>query len=186
MTFLDKGFAATRIEDIAARAGVSKGTVYLYFDTKEALFEAVIRAHVVPVIEGVIRVILEDETTPAMDQLKLIARVMYRDMVGTDRRKLLHMIVSEGPRFPWLTEFYHREVLSRGVDLIRTVLTRGEARGEIHTGGVEEFPHIIMAPTILAALFTNLFEQLEPIDLDRYAEIHIAFAARALLVRASG
>jgi AcrR family transcriptional regulator len=180
LTFLDKGFAATRIEDIAARAGVSKGTVYLYFNTKEALFEAVIRANVVPVIDQVIRAIREDETTPAMDQLKLIARVMYRDMVGTDRRKLLHMIVSEGPRFPWLTEFYHREVLSRGVELIRTVLRRGEARGEIEAGGVDEFPHIIMAPTILAALFSNLFERLEPIDIDRYADIHIGLVEKAL------
>jgi AcrR family transcriptional regulator len=180
LTFLDKGFAATRIEDIAARAGVSKGTVYLYFDTKEALFEAVMRTNVVPVIEQVIRAIREDETTPAMTHLKLIARVMYRDMVGTDRRRLLHMIVAEGPRFPWLTEFYHREVLSRGVELVRTVLKRGEARGELRACGLDEFPHILMAPTILAALFSNLFERLEPLDIERYADAHIAFVERAL------
>jgi AcrR family transcriptional regulator len=185
LTFLDNGFAATRIEDIAARAGVSKGTVYLYYPNKEALFEAVVRADVVPVIEHVIRAIREDETTPAIDQLKLIARVMYRDMVGTDRRRLLHMIVAEGPRFPWLTEFYHREVLSRGVDLVRAVLRRGEARGELRACGVDEFPHIIMAPTILAALFTNLFERLEPIDIERYADAHIALVERALLVEES-
>ena len=180
MTFLDKGFAATRIEDIAAKAGVSKGTVYLYFPTKEALFEAVMRVNVVPVIDQVIRAIRDDETTPAKDHLRMIARVMYHDMVGTDRKRLLHMIVAEGPRFPWLTEFYHREVLSRGVELVRAVLKRGEARGEFRTCGVEEYPHIIMAPTILAALFSNLFERLEPIDLERYAEIHVALIERAL------
>lgn len=180
LTFLDNGFAATRIDDIAARAGVSKGTVYLYFETKEALFEAVVRANVVPVIDQVIRAIEADETTPALDQLKMIARTMYREMVGTDRRRLLHLIIAEGPRFPWLTEFYHREVLSRGVALIRAVLRRGEARGELRLGGVDEFPHIIMAPTILAAIFTNLFERHEPIDIERYAEAHIALVERAL------
>lgn len=183
LTFLDKGFAATRVEDIARCAGVSKGTVYLYFATKEALFEAVVRINVVPVIEGVIRAIETDETTPAMDQLKFIARTMYREMVGTDRRRLLHMIIAEGPHFPWLTEFYHREILSRGVALIRVVLRRGEARGELRLDGIDEFPHVLMAPTIIAAIFCNLFSAYEPIDIDRYADAHIALVERALRVQ---
>jgi AcrR family transcriptional regulator len=180
LTFLDKGFAATRVEDIARRAGVSKGTVYLYFPTKEALFEGVVRINVVPVIEGVIRAIEADEATPAMDQLKFIARTMYREMVGTDRRRLLHMIIAEGPHFPWLTEFYHREILSRGIALIRIVLLRGETRGELRLDGIDEFPHILMAPTIVAAIFCNLFSAYEPIDIDRYADAHIALVERAL------
>jgi AcrR family transcriptional regulator len=185
LTFLDKGFAATRVEDIARRAGVSKGTVYLYFPTKEALFEGVVRINVVPVIEQVIRAVEADEATPAIDQLKLIGRTMYREMVCTDRRRLLHMIIAEGPHFPWLTEFYHREILSRGVGLIRTVLRRGEARGELSLGGVDEFPHILMAPTIIAAIFSNLFSAYEEIDIDRYAEAHIALVERALRVPGS-
>jgi AcrR family transcriptional regulator len=180
LTFLDKGFAATRVEDIARRAGVSKGTVYLYFPTKEALFEGVVRINVVPVIEEVIRAIEADEATPAMDQLKFIARTMYREMVGTDRRRLLHMIIAEGPHFPWLTEFYHREILSRGIALIRIVLLRGEARGELRLCGIDEFPHILMAPTIVAAIFCNLFSAYEPIDIDRYADAHIALVEQAL------
>jgi AcrR family transcriptional regulator len=180
LTFLDKGFAATRVEDIARRAGASKGTVYLYFPTKEALFEGVVRINVVPVIEEVIRAIEADEATPAMDQLKFIARTMYREMVGTDRRRLLHMIIAEGPHFPWLTEFYHREILSRGIALIRIVLLRGEARGELRLCGIDEFPHILMAPTIVAAIFCNLFSAYEPIDIDRYADAHIALVEQAL------
>jgi AcrR family transcriptional regulator len=181
LCFVDNGFAATRIEDVAARAGVAKGTVYLYFPTKEALFEAVARANVVPVIEQVIRAIEADETTPAFDQLRMIARVMYRDMVGTDRKRLLHMIIAEGPRFPWLTEFYHREILSKGMDLIRAVLRRGQARGEFRAEGLDEFPQILMAPTIIAAIFTHLFDAHDPIDVERYADVHIALIERALL-----
>ena len=180
LCFVDNGFAATRIEDVAARAGVAKGTVYLYFPNKEALFEAVARANVVPVIEQVIRAIEADRTTPAMDQLLMIARVMYRDMVGTDRKRLLHMIIAEGPRFPWLTEFYHREILSRGQELIRTVLRRGAERGEIDPDGLDEFPQILMAPTIIAAIFSTLFHDQEPLDVERYAEAHIRMVERAL------
>ncbi len=180
MCFVDNGFAATRIEDVAARAGVAKGTVYLYFPTKEALFEAVARESVVPVIEQVIRAIEADTTTPAMEQLRMIARVMYRDMVGTDRKRLLHMIIAEGPRFPWLTEFYHREILSRGQELIRTVLRRGAERGELHLDGLDEFPQILMAPTIIAAIFSTLFHAQEPLDVERYADVHIRLVERAL------
>jgi AcrR family transcriptional regulator len=180
LSFLDKGFAATRVEDIARRAGVSKGTVYLYFPTKEALFEAVVRINVVPVLEGVSRALEADESTPAIDQLKFIARTMYREMVGTDRRRLLHTIIAEGPHFPWLTEFYHREVLSRGIALVRSVLQRGAERGELRLEGIDEFPHILMAPTIVAAIFCNLFSAYEPIDLERYADAHIDLVERAL------
>jgi AcrR family transcriptional regulator len=180
LCFVDNGFAATRIEDVAARAGVAKGTVYLYFPTKETLFEAVARANVVPVIEEVIRAIEVDTTTPAIEQLRMIAQVMYRDMVGTDRKRLLHMIIAEGPRFPWLTEFYHREILSRGQELVRTVLRRGAARGELVYDGLDEFPQIIMAPTIIAAIFSTLFHTQDPIDVERYAEVHFKMVERAL------
>ncbi|HYW16645.1 MAG TPA: TetR/AcrR family transcriptional regulator [Allosphingosinicella sp.] len=182
LTFLDKGFAATRVEDIARRAEVSKGTVYLYFPSKEALFEAVVRINVVPIIERMIRVIEADQATPAIDQLKLIGRTMYREMVGTDRKRLLHMVIAEGQHFPWLTEFYHREILSRGMELIRIVLRRGEEKGELRLDGVDEFPQILMAPTIVAAIFSNLFSAYEPIDIDRFADAHIALMERGLRV----
>ena len=171
LCFVANGFAATRIED---------------FPNKEALFEAVARANVVPVIEQVIRAVEADETTPAMDQLTMIARVMYREMVGTDRKKLLHMIIAEGPRFPWLTEFYHREILSRGQELIRTVLRRGAERGEIDPDGLDDFPQILMAPTIIAAIFSTLFHEQEPLDVERYAEVHIRLVERALRPSSKG
>jgi AcrR family transcriptional regulator len=178
--FVLNGFAATRIEDVARKAGVSKGTVYLYFDTKEALFDAVMRANVLPVIDSLIAAIRADETTPAPRQLEFIARTMYREIVGTDRRLLLHLVIAEGPRFPWLTDFYCREILSKGREVIRAVIERGEARGELSGNGLDRHPEMLMAPTIVAALFSLLFARLAPVDLDDYIETHLAMGLRAL------
>ncbi len=180
MCFVDNGFAATRIEDVAARAGVAKGTVYLYFPTKEALFEEMVRADFLPLIEGLTKLVMADPQMPAVDQLRLIGETMYREIASTDRRLITHLVISEGPRFPWLTEFYHREILSRGQELIRTVLRRGAERGELHLDGLDEFPQILMAPTIIAAIFSTLFHAHEPIDVERYADVHIRLVERAL------
>ena len=174
------GFAATRVEDVAKQAGVSKGTVYLYFETKEALFEAVMRANILPVIDSLIAAIRADETTSAPKQLEFIARTMYREIVGTERRRLLHLVIAEGPHFPWLTDFYYREILSKGREAIRAVIERGEARGEFRGNGLERHPEVLMAPTIVAALFSLLFARHAPVDLDDYVEAHLAMGLRAL------
>jgi AcrR family transcriptional regulator len=182
LCFIDKGFGATRIDDVAKGAGVSKGTVYLYFDSKEALFEAVVRANVSPVIDSVIAAIEADPDTPAPDQLIFCARAMYREMVGTDKRKLMQLVIAEGSRFPWLGEFYYREVIAKGKELIRTVIRRGEERGELKANGIDRYPEILMAPTVVAGLFSLVFAVHAPPDLDDYIETHLQAARRALEV----
>lgn len=182
-TFIEQGFAAARVEDIAARAGVSKGTVYLYFPTKEALFEAVARATVLPVLDAVAAVLLADPTTPAPMQLRAILETIYRELVGTERRRLLHLIIAEGPRFPALTAFYHREILSKGRALLRGVIERGMARGEFRRDGLERHPEILVAPAIIAALWTLLFEAYEPLDVDSFRQVHLDLMLQALRPR---
>jgi AcrR family transcriptional regulator len=179
--FLEAGFAAARVDEIARGAGVSKGTVYLYFPTKEALFEAVVKADFLPVIEGLRSAIASDPDASAIDQLRLIGETMYRELAGTDRRLLTHLIIAEGRRFPWLAEFYHRDIMSGGKALIRYVLERGRARGEFDAGGLADHPEILMAPTIVAALFAILFAPYEAFDMDAYRTSHIDFVLRALL-----
>jgi AcrR family transcriptional regulator len=181
--FIRHGFGATRVEDVAKGAGVSKGTVYLYFDSKEALFEAVVRANLSPVIESVIAAIEADPNTPAADQLKLCARTMYREMVVTDRRKLMHLVLSEGVRFPHLADFYYQETIARGKELIRAVIRRGEERGELKANGLDRFPEIIMAPTVVAGIFSLVFTRHAPEDLDDFIETHLEAASKALQVQ---
>jgi AcrR family transcriptional regulator len=180
LEFVARGFAASKVEEIAARAGVSKGTVYLYFPTKEALFEAVMRANVVPVIEGAAAMIATQSDVPAPVQLRFLLETMYRELVATDRRKLMHLIIAEGPHFPHLLEFYHREVVSRGMDIVRALVERGAARGEFDPRGMERHPKLIISPALLAALYANLFGACEPLDLEDYAQAHIASVMRAL------
>jgi AcrR family transcriptional regulator len=181
--FIEKGFGATRIDDVARGAGVSKGTVYLYFESKEALFEAVVRANVSPVIDSVISAIEADPNTPAPDQLIFCARTMYREMVTTDKRKLMHLVIAEGARFPWLANFYYRETIAKGKELIRAVIRRGEERGELTANGIDLYPEILMAPTVVAAIFGMVFSDHAPENLDGYIETHLAAATKALEVR---
>jgi len=178
--FVANGYSLAKVEEIARRADVSKGTVYLYFPTKEQLFEAVVRADVLPIIERLRDAVLADHDGSAVDQLRFISDTMYREIAGTDRRFLTHLVIAEGPRFPWLTEFYHREILSKGKALIEAVLRRGEARGEIAAGKLIGHPEILMAPTIVAALFTILFARHQPFDMASWQEAHVEFALRAL------
>ena len=179
-TFVENGFAATKVEAIARRAGVSKGTVYLYFPTKEALFEAVVRETVVPVLDTAAAFLAADRETPAAAQLRFLLTTMYRELVGTDRNRLLHLIVAEGPRFPWLSEFYHREVVSRGKALLRAILARGAERGEFTLHGLNHHPEIVIGPAMIAAFYILLFADYDPLDLDSYCETHIAALLRAL------
>jgi AcrR family transcriptional regulator len=178
--FIEHGFGATRIDDVAKGAGVSKGTVYLYFDSKEALFEAVVRAHVSPVIDSVIVAIEADPNTPAADQLMFCARTMYREMVTTDKRKLMQLVIGEGTRFPWLAEFYYRETIAKGQELIRAVIRRGEERGELKGNGIDRYPEILMAPTVVAGIFSLVFVDHAPADLDDYIETHLRAGLKAL------
>jgi len=178
--FVANGYSLAKVDEIARRARVSKGTVYLYFPTKEQLFEAVVRADVLPVIERLRDAVLADGEGSAIDQLRFISDTMYREIAGTDRRFITHLVIAEGPRFPWLTEFYHREILSKGQALIEAVLRRGEARGELVAGNLVGHPEILMAPTIVAALFTILFARHQPFDMADYQKAHVDFALRAL------
>ena len=178
--FIEHGFAATRTDDIAARAGGSKGLIYVYFPTKQALFEAVVRATVLPVFDAATAALAADQTTPAPAQLRLVIEMIYRELVGTERRRILHLIISEGPRFPDLAAFYHREVVSKGRTLLRTIIERGVARGEFKPTGLERHPEILISPAIVAAFWTLLFADIEPLEVDAYFNLHLSAALAAL------
>jgi AcrR family transcriptional regulator len=183
--FVERGFAAAKVDEIARRAGASKGTVYLYFPTKEALFEAVMRVNVLSVIEASAAAITADETTPAPVQLRMVLETFYREFVATDRKKLMHLMIAEGPHFPTLLDFYHRDVVSRGTFLLTQLIERGKQRGEFTPHGMERYPKLILGPALMAALYGSLFAERDPLDLEDYAQTHIASVMRALGVKAA-
>ena len=112
--FAAHGFEAARLEDVAAHAGVAKGTLYLYFQDKEALFEALVRNAVSPLLEHMSRVAAAPDISP-LEAIETFFAVFEKEVLGTERKLLLRLIMAEGPRFPAIAEFYHREVVSRGL-----------------------------------------------------------------------
>lgn len=162
--FAEHGFEAARLDDVAQRAGVAKGTLYLYFTDKTALFEEIVRTAASPLIER-LSAMSEAPDVPAPLVLTAFLELFRTEVLGTDRKLILRLILTEGPRFPHIAAFYHREVVSRGLAFLRKVIARGVARGELRPGALENFPQLVMAPALLALLWDGLFQKLEPIDI---------------------
>lgn len=170
--FAEHGFSAARLDDVAERAGVAKGTIYLYFSTKEELFEAVVRDAFAPVLDRMTGALaLPDMSCTAL--VELMIRTMYAQIVATERREILRLLIAEAKRFPQLVAFYHREAISRGKAIAREILRRGIESGEFRDSPATRFPEAILGPAILAAVWKLVFEPIEPLDLDRMVEAHL-------------
>src|SRR5215813_4650834 len=121
--FSEHGFAATRLEDVAHRAGVAKGTLYLYFPDKEALFERMLQSVVAPALTR-LAALAADETIPPAAAIGHLFAFLQTEVLNTPREKVIRLIVSEGPRFPKLAKFYYDEVISKGLASIRAIAGR--------------------------------------------------------------
>ena len=111
--FVARGFAATRLDDIARRAGVAKGTIYLHFKDKESMFEELIRTAIVPLVGRLHAPPVAGATV--RDALEGFARVFIQEIATTRRGDIVRLIIAEGPRFPAIADFYYREVISQGI-----------------------------------------------------------------------
>ena len=160
--FSARGFAAARLDDVAKRAGIAKGTIYLYFADKESLFQELIRFKMGPVVGTLESVFAAD--LPIRVIAEQAIEIFIREIYGTHRKQVLRLIISEGPRFPALAEFYYREVLSRILKGVRTILRRAWARGELADDALVRFPQLVGAPGIIAIVWSGLFDRFEPLD----------------------
>lgn len=163
--FVEKGFAATRLEDVAARAGVSKGTLYLYFDSKEELFKAVIQSAVLPVLaEG--EQIFENFSGSASDLLRELVNGWWRLFGSTPLSGIPKLMISEAGNFPAITQYYHDNVIVRGKRLFARALERGIASGEFRPIDVEYACQVLLGPLVLKVLWRHSFALCVPKDLD--------------------
>ena len=132
--FVERGFAATRLEDVARRAGVTKGTLYLYFKNKEALFKAVVRETIVPVIaQG--ESIAASFTGSARELLERLVREYWRLVYDTALAGIPKLMMAEAGNFPQLARFYYEEVVTRGHRLLGGVIERGHQERRVPPGG---------------------------------------------------
>lgn len=178
--FATHGFAATRLEDVARRAGVAKGTIYLYFADKEALFIAAARSRVLPILDGMAEAVDAYPGT-TRDLLRAIFETMHRHMVGSDLRVLLRIIIGEGQRFPALTEFYYRETIAKARALIERVIARGIARGEVRPNAAAHLPLVLVAPAVMATVWRLVFEPYAPIAAEDFLAAHCDLVFEGLL-----
>lgn len=183
--FAARGFAATRLEDVARRAGVAKGTIYLYFADKEALFVAAVQSRVTPVIAGMADLVA-DFPGSTRDLLTLMIRTAHAKLVEGDLKVVLRILIAEGGNFPGLVASYHRDTVARGRAVLEAIYRRGVERGEFRTGATADLPVVIMAPAIMAALWKMIFEAVDPIAADRFLAAHLDLVLNGVLAPPDG
>lgn len=152
--FVEKGYAATRAEEVAVRAGVSKGTLFLYFPSKEELFKAVVRENLArPVSEGASEI--EGFAGPTGDLLRHLMQQWWARYGATKASGISKLIISEASNFPELARFYQDEVVIPGTDIVRRVLQRGIDRGEFRPVDLHHAVHAILAPLIFLVMWKH-------------------------------
>jgi len=180
--FAEKGFAGTKIEEIARRAGVSKGTLYLYFETKEDIFRAVVREVVVPNVEAVRATFLAVDM-PFAGMLRLFlpkfAEIVTKVRVGA----VAKIVVGESRNFPELAKVWHDDVIQMAVGVIAETVERAQAKGEVRPGDPRTHAFSIMGPMLIGVLWRETFTPIggDAIDLDAIARQHAETVLGGLL-----
>ena len=172
--FAERGFAATKLEDVARKAGVTKGTIYLYFENKEALFKALIRGTIVPVIaQG--EEIAQAFTGSARDLFEKLVREYCRLVGETALASIPRLMIAEAGNFPQLARFYYQEVITRGHRLMAGVLERGIKAGEFKKIDLAVATKLAMAPLMHAVVARKAFAHCMPegFDVPTYLDTHI-------------
>jgi len=172
--FVERGFAATKLADVARRAGVTKGTVYLYFDSKEALFKAVVRETIVPVIaQG--EALAQSFSGSARDLVEQLVREYWRLIGETKLAGIPKLMMAEAATFPELTRFYYDEVVTRGHRLMAGVIERGIKSGEFRPVDVMVAAKLAMSPLMHATVARMAFGSCMPeaFNVAKYLDTHI-------------
>jgi AcrR family transcriptional regulator len=177
--FAEQGFAATRLEDVATRAGVSKATIYRYFDSKDALFEAVVKSAIAPrFAEAEVLVDAFEGTSP--DLLRTFFKVARGALAGP-MPALLKMIVSESGTFPQLATLWADLVVSKMMGLVARIIARGIERREFRPVDLAVIGPIIAAPVVLLAVVKQTFSHTQmQFDGDRVLDQHLEILLRGL------
>lgn len=172
--FVAKGYAATRLEEVARRAGVAKATLYLYYENKLELFKAVVRHALVANFDAVARAQAEGPGG-ARATLTLFLTEFMRRVAESPLSGIPKLVMAEAGNFPELARFYHDEVIRRGHALVTGVLARGIAAGEFRPVDVDYAWRVVIAPMLLAIIWKHSFQafESEAMDLERHLAAHL-------------
>lgn len=182
--FAEKGFAATKLTEVAKRAGVSKGTVYLYYESKEALFQALVKEMVLPHIEQSEYTVDEYEGATA-DLMSGMVQFWLDNVIHTKVCGIPKLVIAEAKNFPEIAKFYIDNVVARGTALIERILQRGIDRKEFDIKDIHHSARAVLAPMIFAAIWEQSLAPFDkqPYDVDKYMKAHLDIILNGLLVK---
>jgi AcrR family transcriptional regulator len=183
--FSRNGYATTTLDQIAERAGVTKGTIYVYFESKEHLFISMVR-DVVQTTLDIVHEMFETHEGSTADLLRAQFSFIYQDIVEDRRRReVLRMLIAEAPRFPELADRYHDEILRPCLGMLKQAIQRGMDRGEIRQSSIINWPQVVIAPIALVDLWLMMFDDRQPLDLKAYFDAHLDLVLNGLLAKSA-
>ncbi len=181
--FVDRGFAATRLEDVARNAGVSKGTLYLYYANKEELLKAVVRANLIPLIDAFAGEIRESEA-PCAEKLRLFFARWWETVGATRYAGIAKLVVAESGNFPELARFFQEEVILPVMAVLGSIVRRGIALREFREVDVEASVPLWMSPLVLRAIWEHSITPCCPpgfdVPIERFLDTHRRYVLRTL------
>ena len=181
--FSRNDYATTTLDRVAERAGVTKGTIYVYFENKEHLFISMVREVTKAALDTVHEMLETHEGTTA-DLLRAQFSFIYQHIVEDRRRReVLRMLIAEAPRFPELADRYHQEILRPCLDMLRQAIRRGMDRGEFRKSAIVDLPQIVIAPIALVDLWMMMFDDRQPLDMKAYFNAHLDLVLNGLLAK---
>lgn len=179
--FARKGFAAARLDDIAAKAGVSKGAIYLYFPTKEDVFRAVVEQGVAPNLDHV-RAMIAASDLPfpqlARGMIGVIANLAATSPLGG----IVKMVIGEARNFPELARVWHERLVTPALATLGGAIAQAQARGELRPGDPRHYAFGLVAPLLMGVIWRETFTPIgaEPIDIPALAQQHLELWLRGL------
>lgn len=159
--FAEHGYGATRLEDVARRAGMAKGTLFVYFPTKQALFRAVAQSILTTNLDGIAHVAADPER-PLSDLIPVLLAQVAANGEGR-LAPIMRLLITEARSFPDLARVWHDEVVSKVLALVTAAIERAQARGEIRAGDPRLHAFSIIGPMLAATLYRQIFGQADPL-----------------------
>lgn len=179
--FAQNGYTATRLEDVAARAGVTKGTIYVYFENKEQVFASMVQEVLRPLQERMTGFIETSQGT-APEQVSRLLTFLYGLIAADPRpREVIRLLIAEARRFPALVDEHHARMMGPVVEHLRQVLQQGRARGETRAIGAEEVPEVLISPALALNVWMLLFAGRRAIDAEHHRAVAVDLILHGLL-----
>jgi AcrR family transcriptional regulator len=168
--FSEHGFAAARLDDVARRAGVAKGTLYLLAKDKQDLLQQSVLRALAPLLERL--TLPQPEVSASREEFRALMDIFQTEVMQTHRKLVAQIILREGGRFPVIAEFWHREVVTKILAYVADATRRAERDGLLRSSAYARFPQLVMAPMLVALVWDSQFAKFAPLDISGLLDAH--------------